>query len=61
VILETDGWAAHGTRHAFEDDRARDADRQARGYAVLRFTWRQIESEPAKVVALLAATLARRA
>ena len=41
-MVETDGCQAHGHRLAFEDDRARDADLQARGYAVLRFTWRQV-------------------
>ena len=30
VIVEVDGWAAHGHRGAFERDRARDADLQAR-------------------------------
>ena len=29
VIVEVDGWAAHGHRGAFERDRARDADLQA--------------------------------
>jgi very-short-patch-repair endonuclease len=31
LIVETDGWAAHGTRHAFERDRRRDADLLAAG------------------------------
>ena len=42
VIVETDGWSAHGHRAAFEDDRARDAMLQAAGYVVVRFTWRQV-------------------
>jgi Protein of unknown function (DUF559) len=40
VIVETDGFATHGTRAAFERDRARDAALQAAGFRVLRFTWR---------------------
>jgi hypothetical protein len=57
VIVETDGWAAHGNRAAFERDRARDADRAADGWAVLRFTPRQLQTRPAWVVARVAATL----
>jgi len=60
VILETDGWSAHGHRGAFERDRARDADLQARGYTVLRFTWRQISDEPLLVVTRVAQVLAHR-
>lgn len=58
VIVETDGWAAHGHRRAFEHDRARDAALQAAGYRVLRFTWRQIAEEPFRVAARLAQVLA---
>jgi hypothetical protein len=38
LVVEVDGWAFHSTRAAFERDRARDADLQARGFQVLRFT-----------------------
>ena len=61
VIVETDGWAAHQGRTAFERDRARDADRTGDGWAVLRFTARQLDARPAWVVARLAATLSRSA
>jgi very-short-patch-repair endonuclease len=54
VIVETDGYASHGHRAAFERDRARDAALYAAGYTVLRFTWRQITREPLRVAALLA-------
>jgi hypothetical protein len=47
LIVETDGFATHGTRAAFERDRARDAALQAAGFRVLRFTWR---TEDATVV-----------
>jgi very-short-patch-repair endonuclease len=39
LIVETDGWQTHGTRAAFEADRAQDAALTAAGYRVLRFTW----------------------
>lgn len=61
VVVETDGWAAHGHRRAFETDRARDADLQARGYVVVRFTWRQIMEQPLLVATRLAQVLAARA
>ena len=38
VIVETDGWETHRTRHAFRNDRAKDAALTASGYRVLRFT-----------------------
>jgi very-short-patch-repair endonuclease len=59
VIVETDGWATHGTRRSFEDDRAKDAALQAAGYVVVRFTWRQIKDEPLKAAAQLAQVLAQ--
>lgn len=58
VVVETDGFATHGKRTSFEADRARDADLQALGYSVLRFTWRQITRDAYFVVARLAASLA---
>ena len=45
LIVEVDGWETHGTRTAFEDDRARDAWLTAQGYRVVRFTWRQVTRE----------------
>ena len=53
LVVETDGWVAHRGRQAFEDDRARDAFLKARGYEVLRFSWRQLEHDPAFVLTLL--------
>jgi very-short-patch-repair endonuclease len=60
VVVETDGWAAHGHRAAFERDRAKDAELLARGYVVLRFTWRQVMDEPLLVVTRIAQVLAAR-
>ena len=42
LIVEVDGWGAHRTRSAFEEDRARDARLALLGYEVVRFTWRQL-------------------
>jgi very-short-patch-repair endonuclease len=61
VIVETDGWGFHGHRRAFEDDRARDAYLAARGWVVVRVTWRRLRKEPMLVMTQLAQTLAHRA
>ena len=57
LIVEVDGWETHGTRTAFEDDRARDAWLMARGYRVVRFTWRQVTREGPWVARTLRAVL----
>jgi very-short-patch-repair endonuclease len=49
LIVEVDGWETHGTRSAFEADRARDAWLTSQGYRVIRFTWRQVKSEGPEV------------
>jgi very-short-patch-repair endonuclease len=46
LIVETDGWDAHGTRGAFERDRRRDADLLAAGWRVLRVSYARLEREP---------------
>jgi very-short-patch-repair endonuclease len=61
VIVETDGWGFHGHRAAFEEDRARDAFLAARGWVVVRVTWRRLRKEPMLVMTQLAQTLAHRA
>jgi very-short-patch-repair endonuclease len=53
-----DGWESHGTRSAFEEDRARDARLKLLGYDVVRFTWRQVTSEGAAVARALRTLLA---
>jgi predicted transcriptional regulator of viral defense system len=60
VVIETDGWETHRTRHACESDRAKDAALTAAGYIVLRFTWRQLRDEPATVADRIRAVLALR-
>jgi very-short-patch-repair endonuclease len=59
LIVETDGWAGHGHRFAFESDRARDAELQAQGFVVLRFTWRQVMDETLLVTVRIAQLIAR--
>jgi very-short-patch-repair endonuclease len=60
VIGEADGFASHGTRRGFEDDRRRDAELQARGFVVTRMTWRQLTEDRVATAARLAAILAVR-
>ena len=60
VIVETDGFGPHGHRAAFEHDRARDAYLLARGWVVMRVTWRRLTREPTRVIAELAQVLALR-
>lgn len=61
LIVELDGFAYHGTRAAFERDRARDRRLQAAGWRVVRITWRQLRDERRAVAAELAALLRRAA
>jgi len=46
LIVELDGYDTHGTRHAFEDDRARDRSLLVAGWRVIRVTWRQLDEQP---------------
>jgi very-short-patch-repair endonuclease len=57
LAAEVDGFAYHGGRAAFEQDRKRDADLQAAGLRVMRITWRQLVDEPEAVAARLGAAL----
>jgi very-short-patch-repair endonuclease len=59
LVVEVDGFAYHSSRSSFERDRHRDATLLARGYRVLRVTWRQITNEPEAVIARLAQVLAQ--
>jgi very-short-patch-repair endonuclease len=53
LIVETDGFRYHRGRAAFEDDRARDLELRLLGYDVLRFTYRQLSSNPGGVARAL--------
>jgi very-short-patch-repair endonuclease len=57
LIVEVDGWEAHRTRSAFEEDRARDVRLRLLGYTVVRFTWRQLTEHPGEVAATVRAFL----
>jgi very-short-patch-repair endonuclease len=46
LVVELDGRHHHGTRAAFERDKARDAELHAHGVATLRFTYRQVTRRP---------------
>lgn len=58
LAVELDSWGFHGDRKAFEDDRRRDAELVARGFRVIRVTWRELEDNAFAVVARIAAALA---
>lgn len=58
LALEFDSRKFHGDRRAFERDRRRDQDLVAAGFRVIRVTARQLEKEPLRVIARLAAALA---
>jgi very-short-patch-repair endonuclease len=45
---------------AFEEDRARDVQLRLLGFEVVRFTYRQVADEPARVARTLRALLADR-
>lgn len=60
LVVEFDGYAFHGDRRAFEQDRRKWALLQTRGYAVLAITWRQLTQEPAWVIARIVELLSAR-
>lgn len=49
LVVETDGWATHRTRMAFEHNRERDARLAVAGYRCVRVTWRRLHDEPEQV------------
>jgi len=55
VILETDGYATHGTRKAFSDDRRRDQLLTRNGWTPLRAAYRQMDRDLAQTLRLLLA------
>ena len=59
LIVETDSWEHHKTRAAFERDRRRDQLLTARGWMVIRVTWRQLKYRPDEVLAAIAASSRR--
>lgn len=59
LVIEVDGWEYHADREQFEADRRRDARLSARGYRVLRFSYRQIMNSWSEVRAAILAAVAR--
>ena len=57
LVVEFDGWRAHGHRLAFESNRKRDQILLAAGIRTLRVTDRQLEDEPIAVTARIAQAL----
>jgi very-short-patch-repair endonuclease len=57
VVVELDGFAAHGTRVAFREDRARDRRLRVAGYGVIRIAPEQLEDEPEEIEADLRALI----
>jgi predicted transcriptional regulator of viral defense system len=55
LIAEVDGRATHLTPRAFEHDRRRDQRLAALGWRVVRFSWRQVATEPDGVAATVSA------
>jgi very-short-patch-repair endonuclease len=56
-VVETDGYAYHRGRIAFESDRARDLDLRARGFEVLHLGEKQVNEEPDLVEVVVGAAL----
>lgn len=59
VIVETDGWEAHGTRAAFQRDRTQTNDLQLAGYVVLRLTAADVSRRPKRTAGVIRAALAQ--
>jgi very-short-patch-repair endonuclease len=57
LVVETDGYAYHRGRTAFEDDRARDLALRGLGFEVLRIADRQVDAEATWIAGVLRARL----
>lgn len=57
VVVELDGFAGHGTRVAFQEDRARDRRLRVAGYGVIWVAPEQLEDEPDELAADLRALI----
>jgi very-short-patch-repair endonuclease len=51
IVVELDGFAGHGTRLAFREDRARDRRLRVAGYGVTRLAPEQLDEEPDEIAA----------
>lgn len=59
LAIEIDGREHHGSRAAFESDRARDNEFVEAGWTVLHFTWKQVTGDPELMISTIRATVAR--
>lgn len=57
VIVETDGYAFHRGRVAFQGDRGRDLDLRIRGFDVIHLSEKQVNEEPRRVAEVVSAAL----
>jgi very-short-patch-repair endonuclease len=57
IAIELDGFAGHGSREAFREDRRRQNALVNAGWTVLRFTWEDMKQRPDYVVATIAEAL----
>jgi very-short-patch-repair endonuclease len=60
VIVEADGYAFHSSPLAFEKDRQRANSLALRGFLVLQWTWKALQSRPRELLSELKAALAGR-
>jgi very-short-patch-repair endonuclease/predicted transcriptional regulator of viral defense system len=58
VVVELDGYANHHTRHAFQQDRARDRALTLAGHRVLRYTYADVTGDSERVLVELRRALA---
>ncbi|HEY5941766.1 MAG TPA: hypothetical protein VIT89_02750 [Solirubrobacterales bacterium] len=58
--VEVDGWEAHGSRKAFEDDRLRLEEMKLAGIDCIRISARRIETHPKQVAQRIGTFLVRR-
>jgi hypothetical protein len=59
VIVETDGWWAHSTFNAFQQDRSNTNLLQLHGWLVLRFTFADVTKRPAQTARAIKRALGR--
>lgn len=59
VAVEIDGWAFHSDHATFQNDRQRQNRISLNGWQVLRFTWLDLTEHPQRVLAEIAAAIAR--
>jgi hypothetical protein len=57
IVIELDSERWHMDPFTFQRDRHKQNELQALGWRVFRFTWRQLQDDPAHVLSTLAATL----